>query len=138
MISAEGRSETNDAVGSYGSLSSSPGAGSGTLPDTTPWNQCHSAPPRWSTSPAGVQPDGTTDRCHASSSRPATIDRTAARWAARKASRAWSSAPWFGLLVMAILWVVVIGAAARDATVTGWAATRGCCGFQPAGWLAPP
>ena len=37
----------------------------GCSPATTPWNQCHSAPPRCSTSPAGVQPDGTTDRCHA-------------------------------------------------------------------------
>ena len=42
--------------------------------------------------PAGVQPDGTTGRCHACSSSPATMDSTAARWAARKASKAWSAA----------------------------------------------
>src|SRR5262249_9709869 len=64
--------------------------------------------PRWSTSPAGVQPDGTTDRCHASSSSPTTMESTASRWAARKASRAWSSAPSFRLLVMVILRVLVV------------------------------
>src|SRR5690242_4211268 len=37
----------------------------------------------------GVQPDGTTGRCHAASSSPATMESTASRWAARKASRAW-------------------------------------------------
>src|SRR5215472_11129814 len=103
MISAEGSSQTKAAVGSYGGRSSSPGAGSGCLPATTPWNQCHSAPPRCSTSPAGVQPDGTTGRCHASSSSPAMIESTASRWAARKASRAWSSTFSFRLLVIATL-----------------------------------
>src|SRR5215469_4829259 len=108
MISAEGSSQTKADVGSYGARSSSPGAGSGCLPSTTPWNQCHSAPPRCSTSPAGVQPDGTTDRCHACSSSPATMESTASRWAARNPSRAWSSASSFRWLVMTTLQVLVV------------------------------
>src|SRR6266700_4922583 len=109
MISAEGSSLTNNAVfGSYGGRSSPSGGGPGTTPATTPWNQCHAAPPRCSTSPAGVQPDGTTGRCHASSSSPATIASTASRWAARKTSRAWSCLSSIRLAVMSILRVVVV------------------------------
>jgi len=50
---------------------------------------------------AGVQPEGTIDRCHESSSSPATMDSTASRWSARKASSAWFSASSFRLLVLA-------------------------------------
>ncbi len=49
-------------------------------PVTTDWNQCRSASPRCWTRPAGVQPDGTTNQCQASSSSPATMARTEARW----------------------------------------------------------
>src|SRR6266700_2454105 len=109
MISAEGSSLTNNAVfGSYGGRSSPSGGGPGTTPATTPWNQCHSAPPRCSTSPAGVQPDGTTGRCHASSSSPATMESTESRWAARKASRTWSSGSSIRLPVMSTLRVLVV------------------------------
>jgi hypothetical protein len=41
---------------------------------------------RCSSRPTGVQPDGTTGWCHASSLRPATISSAAARYVARKFS----------------------------------------------------
>jgi len=54
-----GEGDRGAASGSLGGRLSSRGS-SASEPATAPWNQCRSAPPRCSTSRAGVQPGGAT------------------------------------------------------------------------------